>query len=370
VTQQAEPKAFLTGIRLLMITNEPREGTEYGLRAAYAAMADSGQIEAFAAVAPRAVASESGIQAALGAIDKATRQVKPTIVLVLSPSGLPASGQWVRDYRKQLGDTTVLYWEGDPWHPLLKRPTRGMRAWATSADIVFSVAREPQSTLLRSIGARDVRFIPHTYCHVQFARAEVPKAHPGREPDFDVVLIGSRLARWGRVSRVLGAVQRARLVARMQDDPRIRLALYGNGWSGRGWLGTVPYNEQIEALRGGRISVNWDHFPAHSSYASDRLAISLLAGRPHVTTLHPDMGWLPKSVGLFLEPDPVALLERSRALLAEDPERLLTMGAAAHSWVVNRLSDRQAAAYMLGAVDRRFLDTLPTDPWDQFGESY
>jgi hypothetical protein len=126
----------------------------------------------------------------------------------------------------------------------------------------------------------------------------------------------------------------------------------------------VAYDSQIDALSQGLISVNWDHFPRHESYVSDRLPTSLLAGRVHVTTDHLGLDWLPgPEIGLFREPTVAAVVERVEQLAATPPEDLLALGAAGRSWVKHRLSDREAARYMLGAVDTNMLDGLPTDPW-------
>ena len=81
--------------------------------------------------------------------------------------------------------------------------------------------------------------------------------------------------------------------------------LYGGGWP-RGWTrGPIPYRSQAEVVRSARVMVNWDHYPCTADYASDRLPIALLAGRPHVTTAHPGMAWAPgEEVGLFQAKSP------------------------------------------------------------------
>jgi hypothetical protein len=115
------------------------------------------------------------------------------------------------------------------------------------------------------------------------------------------------------------------------------------------------------------VSANWDHFPGHESYTSNRLPISLLAGRAHVTTRHPGLDWVPdEAAGLFLEQTPSAVLNRTRELVAAPIEESLRLGAAGHQWVRERLSNREAARFMIGAFDRRFLEGLPYEPWHRF----
>ena len=127
--------------------------------------------------------------------------------------------------------------------------------------MVFSVAREPHFSLFRKHGARDVRYIPQTYCPVTFREAEETPPDSGRI-EYDAVAIGSNLTRWGRVSRIPGAVQRVKTMRGLQRRADLRLALYGLGWSGRGVKGPVTYDRQTAVIREGLMSVNWDHFPA------------------------------------------------------------------------------------------------------------
>jgi hypothetical protein len=239
-----------------------------------------------------------------------------------------------------------------------------MAAWLESSTIVFTVAREPHFSIFRKVGAKDIRFIPHTYCQVAFADAErTPPPRTGI--DLDAVLIGSRVARWGRVSRLPGAVQRARLGRALEKRRGLRVAIYGNGWSGPAARGVLPFGNQARAIRQGLISVNWDHFPGHESYASDRLPISMLAGRVHVTTRHPKMDWAPREdSGLFLEDTPRAVLHRVDALMAADPTELLDRGARAHEWAHGRMSHAEAARFMLGTIESRLLSRLPAQPWE------
>ncbi|MGH2499990.1 MAG: hypothetical protein ACRDF0_07885 [Candidatus Limnocylindria bacterium] len=263
-----------------------------------------------------------------------------------------------------------MYYEIDPWGGRAKRINRSMEAWLAAADIIFTTAREPHISLFRKKGGRDIRFIPPTYCQITFTEAERTPPQDGVALAYDVVMVGSGLAHWGRVSQLPGAVQRATLVRRLQREPNLRVAIYGGGWSGRGAMGLLPHGEQPAAIRQGLISVNWDHYPQHESYASDRLPISMLAGRAHVTTAHPRFDWLPsEETGLFLAPTVPAVLRRIEEIMATPVEDILALGAAAHRWVKGRLSHREAARFMLAAIDTHLLDGLP-EPWIGFARDW
>jgi len=125
----------------------------------------------------------------------------------------------------------------------------------------------------------------------------------------------------------------------------------------------IAFDRQTDEIRRGRISANWDHFPRMPDYGSDRLAISLLAGRPHVTTRHPGGEWLPgEDMGLFQEPSPKLVYERVANLLDVDPAITNRMGSAARRWALHRLSHREGARYILSRV---LTDVAPPedDPW-------
>jgi hypothetical protein len=358
-------------IRLLMITNEPRPGDEPGLREAYASMVAAGEIGSFRAVAPVPIAAEHGRSAALSELVEVARAEQPNVVLVLSPTRLEHDAVWVQQFLRSIRDPAVLYWEGDAWHRLAKPVNRSVRAWLAAADVVFTVARRPQDDLFRRLGARDVRFIPHTYCHVQFREGEEQDPRDEVGIVYDVVVIGSGLAHFGLVSRMPGARDRARLVRRLQRQKDLRVAVFGSGWRGRCAKGRLPYSEQVRAIRQALVSANWDYFPRYESYVSDRLATSLIAGRAHVTTGHRGLKWLPGGeAGLFLEPSVPAVIGRLRQLVGLPVEHQLELGARAHRWVKNRLSDRQAARYILGAVDGRMLEALPSEPWHRLVDEW
>jgi hypothetical protein len=145
---------------------------------------------------------------------------------------------------------------------------------------------------------------------------------------------------------------------RFGDDFRV----HGRGWRGTSAVGPVAYAAQADALRAGGLSVNWDHYPRHVAYASDRLPISLVAGRPHVTTRHPEMGWLPgEEAGLLLADSPHDVVELAEHLRGLPDDARVDLGRAAHAWVKDRLSHRQAARFMLRESGGPAI-TLP-DPW-------
>jgi hypothetical protein len=346
-------------------------GSHTGFREVFEAMVASGELTSFSQVLPALTEATRGHEASLAELVQVGKEAHPDVILVVTPNGFGHDPLWVRRFLGSCGNPAVLYYEADPWGASVKPINQSMAAWLSTANIVFTVAREPHLSLFRKNGARDVRFIPQTYCPVAFGEHErtTPRHQGGLS--YDIVIIGNGHARWGRVSRLPGAVQRAKLVRKLQRTTGLRVAIYGSGWSGRGVKGPLPYPQQATAIRAGLMQVNWDHFPDHESYSGDRLPIGMIAGRVQVTTAHPRMDWIPgEEVGVFQEATIKAVLRRVQQLKAMSVDDVLALGIAAHRWVRNRLSHRQAGRFMLGAVDKSLLEKLPPDPWASFAAEW
>jgi len=348
-----------------MVSNQMTAAGHAGYRATFEAMERSGELTWFKYVTPRRTASDRGHAESLNELLEAGEAESPDVLLIASPHSFGHDLAWVERLLRAHNKPQVIYWEGDPWSRLGKPLNVSMRAWLKVADTVFTHARQPHVEMFRKAGAREVRFLPPTYDHVAFGEAEATApALDSAGLSADAVMIGSGLARWGRVSRIPGAVARAGLVRKLQARRDLRIALYGDGWSGRGAMGALPFDDQVRAIRRGLMSVNWDHFPRHDGYASNRLPISLLAGRVHLTTMHSGYDWPPgEEAGLFPARTVPDLLKRVDALRAAGDDEVLRLGLEGHRWVRGRLSNREAARFMLGAVDSRFLVNLPPEPW-------
>ncbi|MFD0527463.1 hypothetical protein ACFQ1I_09820 [Kitasatospora arboriphila] len=138
--------------------------------------------------------------------------------------------------------------------------------------------------------------------------------------------------------------------------------MYGRGWRGHGARGLLPFAEQVPALQRSRISAGTSHYPDYPGNFSDRLPISLYAGRVHVTCRIPGAEWLPgPEAGLFLADTPRGAARLVRELLREDPAALHEAGLRGHRWVVERLTDEHALRHMLG--HHIPLPPPPADPW-------
>jgi hypothetical protein len=353
-------------LRVLLLTNEDASAHAPGQRDGFARLQDDGSIEAVTLAVPKVIADSKGEPGALREILEIIRAKRPNVIVQITPQGFSFTEDWFRAVAAALPRRPLLlFWEGDAWSRWSKPVPPETQLWWKHADVVFSVAFGEQRRLIERLGGRDVRFVPSTYDHIRYREEEATE--PPTQGDFsEVVVIGNW---WGNryfISRLPGARQRFRLVRALQKDTRIPLAIYGQNWTGRGVRSPVPMADQAAVARRGLITANWDHFPNYAASTSDRLPIQLLAGRAHVTTLHPGSEWLPgPETGLFREPTVGSAIRRVRELLSRPREEVLELGLSAHRWVRYRLSDREFARYMLGAVDERLLLDLPDDPWSR-----
>lgn len=352
-------------LRVLLLTNEVVEGDAPGLRDGFARLHAGGDIDTFDAAIPKLMADTRGEDVALRDILELMRAKQPNVVVQVTNAEIEYTRDWFRAIAELTPRPLLLFWEGDAWNRWGKRPPRATRLWWEASDAVFTVAIGKQRTLIESLGGSSVRFVPTTYDHILFA--DIEGVEPPTRGDYsNVAVIGNAWGNGRLPARLPGARQRFRLVRSLQRDASIPLAVYGLNWSGRGVEGPIPRVEQAAVARRSLLTANWDHFPDYAASTSDRLPIQLLAGRVHVTTLHPQSDWLPgPEVGLFREPTVSAVVDRVRRLLERPREEVLELGLEAHRWVRHRLSDRELARFMLGSVDERLLQQLPSDPWEK-----
>ncbi len=342
---------------VLHLSNGRRLGPDLGFGKDFGDLAADGLLS-HVPVAPLAGLAE-GKEHALRELSHVARQARPDLVFLQSPHAFPWSDADVARLLRQLGSPPVIYWEGDLWGGR-KALTESSRAWLRRADTVFSVALGKQAEILGRHTRRPIRYV----CHVVPAHVRVPgPVPPLGHSAHDVMHIGGCYMRFRLFEGVGGARERRSLVRRLSRIPDCRVAVHGSGWRGPNALGPVPYAGQVTALRRARVSVGWEHFRERPGYFSDRLPISLYAGRPHVTCRPPGADWLPgPDRGLHLVDTIDEAVGRVRDLLRADPAELYAAGLAANQWVRSRLTTRNALRHMLRS--HLAVPPPPADPWE------
>jgi sugar phosphate isomerase/epimerase len=348
----------MTAPVVLHLSNERALGPELGFGGDFRDLA-SDALVSYVPVAPLALLAQ-GREQALREVARIGEEARPDLVFLQSPNNFPWSSEDVTRLLRRLGSPPVIYWEGDPWGG--RKPlSESSRAWLRYADTVFSVGLGAQAALLGRYTRHPVRYICHTVPAHLSAPEPVP---PMGQAVHDVVHIGGCHMRFGLFEGVDGARERRRLVRRLCRLPDCRVAVYGPGWRGPNALGPLPFTEQVHALRRSRLSASWEHFRDRYGYFSDRLPISLYAGRPHVTCRPPGVTWLPgPEQGLHLVDSIDEAMARVRDLVRIDPAELYATGLAANRWVRSRLTSLNALRHMLRS-HLAVLPPPPADPWE------
>ena len=352
------------GARVFLFSNSNRLHGSAGYEQGLAALQESGEIRGFESVSGRELIRDFGGQAP-DVLASMIRESAAEIVVVFSPFYFTCSDDQWQEILSVLTGRTIVYWEGDPWGRG-KPISTAMSRWLARADMVFAVAGPPNSELLRKHGAQHVSLIPHTYSQVHFAEAEAAFT-PITASAVDCVMIASNSTRTKipipGMTGLPGGLPRFRLGWRLTHDRARDSQVFGFGWPRKWQVQPCEFDQQTRVIRDARVSANWDNYPQHAAYTSDRLAISMLAGRPHVSTRHPSMELFPgEALGVFFETSVGSILDRVDEVLSRGDDEINRLGESAWSWVRHRLSDRELMRHMLSAV----LDDVAAvrmDPW-------
>ncbi|MGH9889115.1 MAG: glycosyltransferase family protein [bacterium] len=337
-------------MRLLYLPNEPVPGWQVGARAALEQLRRQGvlsdlRIYSFLQPPPAR---------ALDEILALCEEAAPDAVLFTKVSDFPVDDRWLNAIRRVPSKPLLVYYDGDIYGRVFKRPTAETRTMCRHADLVLACGLGANARQLEAAGARRIGYLPHNASLSQFGAAWTPTATRER----DVILIGNRIR--GRIAlqeripwaRMPGVFEREQLVRRLGAAFRARFAVYGTGWDGFvGNRGPIAFARQHEVLRDSWLSVGYDHFPGTPMYFSDRLPIALLSGVTHAVHYHPGYESLFQSGRELLWAHSVAeLVEVARNALGRGPAYLDEIGARGRAFVQTRLSTEVVFADALATI--------------------
>jgi len=314
-------------------------------------------------IAPLATADRQSPAAALRELAHVAEQTRPDLLFVHPIGALPWTDDYLAALLRRAGSPHIVFWEGDAISDYrAKQSNRSV--WYRAADTVFTTGLGATRRAVSRYTRRPPRYVPNVIPGCLLTPAAIP---PITEAAYDAMQIGHLFTRLGLYDGVAGARKRRRTVNGIRRLPGCRTAVYGAGWRGRGALGLLPFDAQVSAMRTARFSFSWSHFPGRFGEFSDRLPISMYAGRPHIGTRPGPVSWLPgPDQGLHLTGSPAETVALARELLHTDDTTLDSMGRALHHWVRDRLTERNALLHMLGPI--LGLPAPPADPWGAIAE--
>ncbi|MBZ9728690.1 hypothetical protein LB467_03240 [Salegentibacter sp. JZCK2] len=149
------------------------------------------------------------------------------------------------------------------------------------ADITFSTQMGKAADKMIKWGAKRIVYTPNSICQVRFKASEInPNTH---NFDFDVVFVGSKNSSKNPFSRNFWAARkRDKLVKALYNKYENRFGLFGNGWNYSASQGPIPFNDQQEAFKRGRVVVGGNPYSYSDYYSSNRIFFEISSGIPTV----------------------------------------------------------------------------------------
>lgn len=171
---------------------------------------------------------------------------------------------------------------GDPFIPgflsFADFPT-SLKISCAQSDICFSTQMLPAVRSLQRAGGRNFVLWPHGCCQERFKNDFDSEQW---SPEFDLVFVGSNnqsrnpFSAFGKAGR-----KRENFVRQLSRRYGKRFGLFGRNWRGlESWQGTIPYAEQIETVRRGRLIFGGVPYTLADYYMSDRPLIMMGSGIP------------------------------------------------------------------------------------------
>jgi len=295
-------------LRITVALQGSRVEDHPGFHDAFKQLVSSGVVESYEPMCYLGLGARVGWQRAFGLMIDHVRNTGSNAVLLQhfhSPD-IPDPSDFIRSLR-QLPERPVIATScGDPFGGLLRRPPMALRKASSLSDITFSSGMGALADELARIGGRRITLLPLSSCQVRFAPGHEPERL--RDPDFDIVFIGSRIASRNPGNTLFWTSRRRRTLIEVLDRRYgKRLAVFGHGWKGlRSWQGSVPYSDQLLTLKRGRIGVGGYPNAMTDYYTSDRPFIIGAAGLPLVD-------WhVPRSDRIFAAGDGISLATSTR----------------------------------------------------------
>lgn len=340
-------------MKLLVLANDTVAAPAPGMRDGYELLHRSGELEHLQILSwrddPRSLV-----------LDALAADTWDTL-MIWSPRTYPNSQAEEQEIDARVAGRTILVWEGDHWNSHRIAPA-AKNFWLPRAAHVFNSAGEPSIGRYLLAGAGRVQTTISAYDHLQFAQHELSGPPPVQGLP-TATMIASNPSSWPRRLARPGAYARMRLASRLRHAHGSAFYLYGGGWP-KGWSrGSVQFADQLGTLRAHSVSAIWDHYASIPNAVSNRLAISMLAGRPHVMSSHPGADWLGMMTpGVFMEPTVQGAAARVGQLLSAPTEELAQLGESAFEWARYRLDQRSLVRFITSTVSDE-IGRLDVEPW-------
>ncbi|MEJ5352688.1 MAG: glycosyltransferase [Melioribacteraceae bacterium] len=222
------------------------------------------------------------------------------------------------------------------------------------ADITFSTQMGKAADKMINWGANNIVLAPNGMCQVRFKAQNVDLSH--HKFEYDIVFVGSNNGNrlFNPISKHWwGAKKRQELVKALFKKFGNRFGLFGNGWNYPCSKGPIPFDQQQNVFRKGRIIVGGNPYSLSDYYSSNRLFFEIASGIPTVELYVPRLDKIFRNNDhCYFVNDIDEVVERCEQLLKEDKEELYIKAAIAAKYVEEKHTDYHRMKFMLDTVKR------------------
>jgi len=151
------------------------------------------------------------------------------------------------------------------------------------ADLTFSTQMGKAADKMSKWGAKNIILSPLGMCQVRFKAERVDLTK--HKFNYDVVFIGSNNGNrlFNPISKHWwGAKKRQQLVTALYQKFGNKFGLFGNGWNLPCSKGPIPFDQQQNIFRQGKIIVGGNPYSHSDYYSSNRLFNEIASGIPTV----------------------------------------------------------------------------------------
>lgn len=349
----------MTASGVLLVLNEGSPGAASDWHAALSRLEREKQVRS-SAVVPYIHRMRGGASSAevLSEIAGTVRSKNLELVLWCHTHGLELGVEQVAGLR-EVGARAMGYWDGD-WYHRFKAPFPGrVSRYLRALDVAFVCGDGGVVRTIQGSGLDDVRFVPLT-TDERFPRQAFRESY-----DYDLVMVGNRIASRVPFKRMPGAMLRERLVRFFSTRLGDRFAVYGSGWTGPSARGVVAYDEQAEAYGSGMAALGCNNWFA-KYYFSDRLPIAMSCGRPVIH--YKDAGYdevFGSSSGVYWFQDLQSAWARFQQVM-ESPTEARESALRGSDYAERHLTTYESLRYMVDVLEAKSHPAQTTsvpNPW-------
>jgi hypothetical protein len=225
------------------------------------------------------------------------------------------------------------------------------------ADITFSTQMGRAADKMVGWGASNVVYTPNSMCQVRFKADAVH--YDSHDFDFDIVFVGSNNGDrfLNPISKYWwGAKKRNLLVQALYKRFERRFGLFGNGWNYSCAQGPVPFNQQQNTFRRGRILVGGNPYSHSDYYSSNRVFFEISSGVPTVELSVPRLDKvLRNKEHCYFASDVDEVIERCEYLLDADPKVIYSKAGIAAKYIEQNHTQYHRMKFKIDSV-RKYIN--------------